>query len=181
MKGVELLSSLIALLFLVGIGTLVSGIVVLVISMIELPSTNPINYELQLSSAYPPIKYQTMLLSYLEATGQSGMQIKKILAYAAYQGNVDNILIDGTMVTTLSSSTGDMFNKWIPREFYILSLNIGGKDYIISKNTGSLSDGVMELREVSVPVYIDSAVYNVYSEGENPSLPLNVSLDLYVQ
>ena len=181
MKGVELLSSLIALLFLIGIGTLVSGLVVLVISMVKMPSTDPIDYELQLSSAYPPIKYQTMMLSYLESTGQSGMQMKKILAYAAYQGNIDNILIDGTRVTTLSSSTADMFNKWIPREFYILSLNIGEKDYIISKNTGFLSGGVMELREISVPEYIDSAVYNAYGEDENPSLPLNVSLDLYVQ
>jgi hypothetical protein len=181
MKGIELLSSLIALLFLIGIGTFLGGIVILVINMVTLPSTNPIDYELQLAPSYPPVKYQTMLLSYLETTDESGFQIKKILAYAAYQGNVTNVFIDGTEVTTLGSSTSDMFNEWIPREFYVLGLNINGKEHIISRNTGSSSGSMLNLREISVPIYVDSTIYTVYSREGNPELPLNVTLDLYVQ
>jgi hypothetical protein len=181
MKGMEMLASLVAILFLIGIGSLIGGIVILVINLIHLPTTQPINYELYIFSSYPAIKYQTMMLSYLEATDENGIQIKKILTYGVYQDNLDDVFVDGTEVTTLGASTSEMFKKWIPNEFYVLSLSINGEGHVIAKNFNpSGSDDTLKTRMVSVPVYIDRSNFMLYSSAKNKDIPLKVTLDLYV-
>lgn len=183
MKGVELLSSLIALLILLGMSSLLGGLLVFIINLAELPSTHPINYEMYYSAQYPPIKYETMLLSYLESTETaSGYQIKKILAYAAYQNNVNNIFVDGLEINTLGSSTSAIFNQWIPTEAYLLELTINGKDYIIAeRGIRNLANSVLRMRRISVPVYIDIETAQAFKPDKTSVLPLDITLDFYVQ
>ena len=103
MKGVELLASLLALLIMIGITGLLGSVIILVIELAK--SVTPPTYNLYLSPIYPPIKYEGMLLSYLE-TNISDYQIKKILTYVAYQKNVTNIFIDGKIeITGLTGNT----------------------------------------------------------------------------
>ena len=184
MKGFELMASLIALMFLLGIGAMLGGVVVIVINDIKQPYTNKINYEMYMSPIYPPIKYEDMLTSYLESADvSSSIPIKKVLAYAAYQNNVTNVFVDDIEVKTLGLSTYSVFNNWIPDEAWLLSLNIGGKSYVISENQraiNSLSKGVMRLRRISVPIYIDSDTVRP-SGDKNSDLPIKVALDFYVQ
>jgi hypothetical protein len=185
MKGVELLSSLIALLILLGMSSLLGGLLVFIINLAESPSTHPINYEMYFSPQYPPIKYETMLLSYLESTETaSGYQIKKILAYAAYQRNVTNVFVDELEIKTLGSSTSTIFNQWIPTEAYLLELTINGKDYIIAENERAirnLANNVLRMRRISVPVYIDIETAQSFKPDKTSVLPLNITLDFYVQ
>jgi len=185
MKGIELLSSLIAILVMLGFASLFGGLLVFIINLSEQPSTNPINYEMYFSPKYPPVKYEAMLLSYLESTETvSGFQIKKILAYAAYQNNVTNVFIDGTEITTLDSSSSAIFNQWIKDEAYLLELTIGGKGYIITKNAraiNALSNNILRLRRISVPIYIDDETAKEIKSDEIKPLPINVTLDFYVQ
>jgi hypothetical protein len=184
MKGIELLSSLIAILVMLGFSSLFGGLLVFIINLAEQPSTNPINYEMYFSATYPPIKYETMLLSYLESTDVSGLQIKKILAYAAYQNNVTNVFVDGTEITTLGSSSSTVFKQWIKDEAYLLELTIGGKGFVITKNDRAiraLSNNVLRLRRISVPVYIDDETAKEIKSDKASPLPINVTLDFYVQ
>jgi hypothetical protein len=123
-------------------------------------------------------------LSYLESTDVSGLQIKKILAYAAYQNNVTNVFVDGTEITTLGSSSSTVFKQWIKDEAYLLELTIGGKGFVITKNDRAiraLSNNVLRLRRISVPVYIDDETAKEIKSDKASPLPINVTLDFYVQ
>jgi hypothetical protein len=185
MKGVELLASLLALLMMIGIGAFCGGIIIYIINVAHQPSATPINYEMYLSPIYPPIKYETMLLSYLE-TNLSYYPIKKILTYAAYQRNITNIFMDGNVsngneeITNLGYFSSNVFNQWIPGETYLLILNVDGKEYVIVQNRRSLiTSDMVKLRRISIPIYIDS--FSIVRIDKTRELPLNVTLDFYVQ
>jgi len=181
MKGVELLASLIAILIMLGITSLLSGIIIFVLNAANQPTSSRINYEMYLSPIYPPIKYEAMLLSYLESTDSSGYQIKKILAYAAYQKNITNVFVEGREITSLSTSSKQILDNWIERDGYILILNVGGNPYVISENKRAiqnLPDSRLTIRRISIPLYIDR--YS-FKNDKKADLPLNVTLDFYVQ
>jgi hypothetical protein len=182
MKGIELIASLIAILFMLGISSFLGGIIIIVTNAVEQPSTRNINYEMYVSPYYPPIKYESMLLSYLEVTDASGIQAKRLLAYAAYQGSVDSIFIGSKEVTSLGSTTSSTFDKWIPTQAYMIILNVDGKPYIIAQNAqavNTLSKSMLNMRKISVPIYIDRDSM-AYGNKKN-DLPLKATLDFYVQ
>ena len=180
MKGVELLASLLALLIMIGITGLLGGVIIFVINLAK--SGTPPTYSLYLSPIYPPIKYETMLLSYLE-TNISDYQIKKILAYAAYQKNVTNIFIDGKIeITGLTANTTNILNQWFTNEGYLLVLNVDGVGYIIAENRRAFSilpNSMLNLKRISIPLYIDSS--SIIKTDKTYELPLNITLDFYVQ
>jgi hypothetical protein len=182
MKGIELIASLIAILFMLGISSFLGGIIIIVTNFVEQPSTSPINYEMYISPWYPPIKYESMLLSYLELTDASGIQVKRILAYASYQNSVDSIFIDGKPVATLGATTSSAFDKWIPGEAYAIILNVNGVPHTIAQNAEAIrkiSKGILSMRRISVPVYIDRD--SMASGNSKNELPLKATLDFYVQ
>ncbi|MBN2202970.1 MAG: hypothetical protein JW700_02205 [Candidatus Aenigmarchaeota archaeon] len=181
MKGVELLASLFAVLIMIGIGSLLGGLVIFIINTAELPTSQPIDYEMQMHATYPPVKYETMLLSYLESDYE-GMQFKKILAYAAYHENLDNLYVDGIRIVDLEKSTKDVFDQWIPNQAYIIELNIDGNGIVIARSSsliGYRKNDITEVRKLSVPIYIDAEVFD--SLSKKTPLPLKVTLDFYVQ
>jgi hypothetical protein len=184
LKGVELLASVLGLLMMIGIAAFLGGIMIFVISAAHQPSASKITYEMFLSPIYPPIKYETMLLSYLESTETaSKIPIKKILVYAAYQKKVDSIFIDGANVTTLGDSSVQIFNNWLQDEFYILILNVDGNEYTIASNRRALvilPDNMEKIKKISVPLYVDSKSF-VLVNDKTRELPLSITLDLYVQ
>jgi hypothetical protein len=186
MKGIELLSSIVALLMMLGIGSLFGGAIIFVLNAAMQPTSSKINYEMYLSPIYPPIKYESMMLSYLESTEKvSGIQYKKILAYAAYQNNITDIFIDGNKeVKTLESSTFDIFSYWLEREGYILALSVDGKAYVIAKNTRALPNlptQKFKIRRISVPIYVDADMIKHAKTASGRENPLNVTLDFYVR
>jgi hypothetical protein len=182
MKGLELLASLIAIFMMLGIGALMGGAIIFILNAARQPSADKIDYELYLSPIYPPIKYEAMLLSYLEAEEEnSGIQFKKILAYAAYQKNTTNIFVEGDEVTKLSESSYKIFSSWLENNGYLLAINIDGIAYVIAENKRALPtfpDQTMRVKRISVPLYIDRNSFRVYKTRE---LTLNVTLDFYVQ
>jgi len=185
MKGVELLASLIAILMMIGISALLGGAIIFVLNAVRQPLSDRIDYELYLSSIYPPVKFETMLLSYLESTEEnSGFQIKKILTYAAYQKNITNVFVEGNNeVTMLSESTYGIFSVWLGGNGYIITLNVGDDQYIIAENTRAfptLPDKALKLKRISVPLYTDAALIRRSIAEKGRELPLNVTLDFYV-
>jgi hypothetical protein len=180
MKGIEVFASLVAILFLIGISSMLAGVAIMTLNLVSQPSTAPINYEMRLSYLYPPIKYETMLLSYLEVTDTSGFQIKKILMYAAYQNNIEDVFIDGKDVTTLKSTTSDIFTKWIPSNPYLISLNVKGKSYVIAdkiRSSQTAQINALKLRKISLPVYIESKIADDLKYNKDQG----ITLDFYVQ
>lgn len=183
MKGIELLATIISFLVFLGITIIFSGIIISVVNTVQ--ATKPIvritPYRLALSPLYPPIDYEDMLLSYLETTDPySGFQIKKLIVYAAYQKNVTNVFINGDEVTSLPLASAEIFSRWIENYGYMLILNNGGEPYILVNNKLAfeiLPDRMLKVRRVSIPSYIDSESV----AGKKRELPLNVTLDLYVQ
>ena len=167
---------------LIGVGSLLGGAIIFILNATRQPITSKVNYEMYLSPIYPPIKYETMLLSYLESE-YSGFQIKKILAYAAYQKNTTNIFVDGNNeVTKLSEYTYDVFSYWLEGNGYLLALNVGGKAYIIAENKRAFSifpDEMFRVKRISIPLYIDA--YSKHSTDKTRELPLNITLDFYVK
>ncbi|MFH0929451.1 MAG: hypothetical protein V1818_03790 [Candidatus Aenigmatarchaeota archaeon] len=186
MKGIELLASILALMIMIGVGSLFGGIIISVINLSEQPSLGPIHYEMFMFPAYPPVKYETMLLSYLETTEpSSGLQIKKILTYAAYQRTIDSIYIEGETISRseLEQATRDVFEKWLPGGAYLIELKIGKENHVIAKNSdvlGKLSKEVLRIRKISVPLFIDEETY-IANYPKNSELPMNIILDFYVQ
>ena len=66
----------------------------------------------------------------------------------------------------------------------MLELNIGGKGFIITKNDRAmraLSNNVLRMRRISIPVYIDVETAKEIKSDETNPLPINVTLDFYVQ
>lgn len=186
MKGIELLSSFVSFLVMLGISIFLGGVIIGVLNVARAWGVfiGPAEYEMGLSPLYPPINYEDMLLSYLETTIEltdgTRFQIKKVLVYAAYQKNVTNVFVDGKEVTTLIKSSYKIFSNWIGNYGYILVLNIGGEPYILAENRGALGitpDRMLIIRRVSIPTYIDSESVI----GKTRELPLDVTLDLYVQ
>jgi len=180
MKGVELLASLLALLMMVGISAFLAGILIFVINGEKQPSTTPINYEMYYSPIYPPIKYEIALMSYLE-TNISNYKIKKILAFAAYQRNATNIIVDGNVeITNLGDFSSKIFDQWLPNEPYLLILSASGREYVLVEKRKSIQvSDTLKIRRISIPLYIDSS--SIIVTDKTRELPLNITLDLYVQ
>ena len=185
MKGIELLATVLALLMMIGATAFLGGIIIFVLNAAYQPTTSKITYEMFLSSIYPPIKDESILLSYLETTDEpSGFQVKKILTYAAYQRNITNVFVEGKEVTTLGATTLNVFSLWLKGNGYILALNIDGYPYFISDNRRAfkiLPDNMLKLKRISVPVYIDVESIKKIKTYRELELPISVTLDLYVQ
>ncbi len=185
MKGVELIATLISLLTMLGITSLLGGIIVVTLNAVK----TPVSTEMVLSPIYPPIKYETMLLSYLESTdADTGFQIKKILTYAAFQDNITNIFIyppitpGNEEVKNLRSTTSRIFYTWLEKNGFIVVLNVDGYPHVLAQNIGGfviLSDNILNVKRVSIPLYID--VETMRKIDKDRELPLKVTLDLYVQ
>jgi hypothetical protein len=180
MKGIELIGTLIALLAMFGVSAFMGGIVIIVLNT----ASNKVPYTMILSPIYPPIKYEGMLLSYLESTDDhSGFQIKKILMYAAYQRNITNVFVEGNKEVTIADLTDTstrIFNQWVGKNYYMLIFNIDGQAYVLAGNKFiSTYDKVTKIRRISIPVYIDAEMLK--KTNKIRELPLNVTLDLYVQ
>jgi len=184
MKGVELIATLIAFLFMVGISIFLSGIIITALNFARtsqnycalLGVNCKVSNTMYLYSAYPPLKYETMLLSYLEVTVEN-IQIKKLLAYAAYQKNVTNIFVDDKEIKSLRSKSSAMMWQWLGKNGYLLALSIDGKPYVLADNKRAFpiaSDDIVRLKRISIPVYLDV-------ESTRGQQPLSVTLDLYVQ
>jgi hypothetical protein len=183
MKGIELFGSIVALIIMFMGSVIFQGINIFVLNNLERSFT----FRLALSPIYPPIKYEVMLLAYLESTDDvSGIQIKKILTYAAYQRNITNVFIGEKEITTLPDTSSKIFLQWFKdseSRGYLLVLNVAGRPYVLAENKRGfviLSDSILNLKKVSIPLYIDEEIIKK-SVGINEELPLNVTLDLYVQ
>jgi len=188
MKGVELLAELVSLLVMIGVTIVLGGVMIMSLNLVQAASPfaewigRPIEKEwvMVLSPLYQPIQYEDMVLSYLESTDDSGLQIKKIIAYAAYQENVTNVFIDGKEIDLVDSSS-KIFSQWFEESGYILVLNIDGHPYVLAQNRRAFpifSDRSLRLRRISQPTYVDKESVGVTDKTHE--LPLDATLDLYV-
>lgn len=188
MKGIELISEIIAMLIMIGLTAALGGVIIIGINFVKSADALPLigenipkTYIMGVSPIYPPIKNEEMLLAFLEITDEnSGVQVKKILTYAAYQNNVKNVFVDGKEIDLTDVSTR-IFSKWFGNDGYMLILNINGYPYVLSQNKKSLPilpDNILRIRRISYPVYLDKE--SAKAIKVNYELPIKITLDLYV-
>lgn len=154
MKGVELLASIVGLLFLVVVSFVAGGIIIWTQNMVTLTGMGA-TYTLILSPFHEPIKYESMLLSYLELEHQ-GYAVKDIIVEAANQKLVSNIYIDGKYVTELPEFTRQKFGLWFGDNPYLLILYSEGEERVITGNKDAFIPSEKEklmVRKVRMKIY----------------------------
>jgi len=184
MKGVEAIAEIVSLLVLFGLSAVLGGFMLIGLNYVSFLKATPINvkaeYTMVVAPIYPPIKMEDVLLSYLESTDSSGLQIKKIIVYAAYQESVTNVYVEGNEIN-LADFSEQIMSQLVKNDAYLLVLNVRGNSYILAGNKGAFtvsSSKMLSLDRISFPTYIDEKSIRVSLAHE---LPLDVTLDLYVQ
>jgi len=188
MKGVEALAEIVSLLVMFGLSAVLGGLIIITLNYVTILKASPIDvtaeYTMSLNPIYPPIKMEDFLLAYLESTEEtSGIQFKKIITYAAYQENVTNVFVDekGIKEIDLVASSSKIFSQWLEDYAYLLIMNVRGHPYVLAENKKAFpifSNKMLSVRKISIPTYIDEKSIGIKSNNE---LPLDVTLDLYVQ
>lgn len=157
MKGVELIASIIAFLFLFAVSFVLIGLVIYVDNVVR-PLTHS-TYQLVVSPIHQPIKYETLLLAYLETT-DNGVPMKKILTEAANQdkpGTSSNpAYVDGVAVDNLLEYSQKIFSNWMGNSPYVLVLRIDDHEYILSEDREGfpLNDrDILNVRKISTKIF----------------------------
>ena len=182
MKGVEVIAEIVSLLVMIGLSAVLGGLIIITLNYVTLLKASPIDvtaeYTMALSPLYAPIKMEDALLSYLETTDPSGLQIKKIITYAAYQETVTNVFVEGNEIN-LAASSSQIMSQLIKNDAYLLILNVRGRPYVLADNKKAFAmDKTLSLSRISFPSYIDEKSIRI---SLNHELPLDVTLDLYVK
>lgn len=184
MKGVEALAEIVALLIMFGVAAVLGGLIIITLNYVTWLKATPIDvtaeYTMSLLPIYPPFKMEDFLLSYLESTEEtSGIPIKKIIVYAAYQENVTNVFVDDKEID-LTATSSKIFSQWL-NDPYLLILNVNGRPYVLADNKKAFpifSNKMLSVRRISIPTYIDEKSIGIKS---NNKLSLDITLDFYVQ
>jgi len=182
MKGVEVIAEIVSLLVMIGLSAVLGGLIIITLNYVTVLKASPIDvtaeYTMALSPLYAPIKMEDALISYLESTDPSGLQIKKIITYAAYQETVTNVFVEGNEIN-LAASSSQIMSQLIKNDAYLLILNVRGRPYILADNKKAFAmDKTLSLSRISFPSYIDEKSIRI---SLNHELPLDVTLDLYVK
>lgn len=184
MKGVEAIAEIVSMLVLFGLSAVLGGLIIISLNYVSFLKATPIpikaEYTMAIAPIYSPIKMEDVLLAYLESTDSSGLQIKKIIVYAAYQESVTNVYVEGNEIN-LADSSYEILSQLIKDDAYLLVLNIRGRPYVLAENKKAFpiySNKLLDLDRISFPTYIDKKSISL---SLNHELPLDVTLDLYVQ
>jgi len=175
MKGSELLGEIIALFILIGISFVAVGIVLWVMNLTEETDWGS-TYALTLNPIHQPIKYEIMLLSYIETTQPSGSSgpmtpVKRIIFNAVEQETTDINNVDvGGQTFDLQTISKPIFDGWFRKDPYLLMLKIGEEEYPLagtSKSFVGIEDKKIPVKKVAVPIKTPSneGMLILYVEG----------------
>lgn len=169
MKGVELLAMIIAFFFLFAITFILGSITIYVENVVRGLGFHK-SYSMVVSPIHLPVKYELMLLSYLETTEhRTGIPPKKILTAAATENTTTYIYIDGEIIHDLPQFTENIFGIWMGEEAYLLILDVEGYERVIAGNKNAFAlEEVEAIRVKKVSTEIFSPIHKSH-------------LDLYVR
>jgi hypothetical protein len=158
MKGSELLGDMISILVMIGISFVAGGVVLWVMNITEQTDWGS-TYSLILNPMHQPIKYEEMILSYLETThttSASGPAIstKRIILEAVDQGNPRSVIVDGQKFD-LFSITQPTFDSWFQGAPYLFMLKIKGVEYPLGGSSTKFvgkEEKKISVRSLKIPV-----------------------------
>lgn len=161
MKGSELLGQIIGLFILIGISFVAIGMILWTIQITETTGWGS-TYSLILAPIHQPIKYEVMVLSYLEVT-HSGIPTKNIIFEAIESGITDKDDLEEIIVTDGSEShefnlpllSKDAFDGWFGEDPYVLLIEIDDEPYRLAGSGRSFvptTDEKIAVRKVTIPI-----------------------------
>ncbi|MBR9682215.1 MAG: hypothetical protein GOV02_00935 [Candidatus Aenigmarchaeota archaeon] len=159
MKGSELLGQIIALFILIGISFVAGGIVLWVVNITETTDWGA-TYSLVLTPVHQPIKYEAMMLSFLETT-YSDVATKNIIFsglenydYTLDNGGLDEIDV-GVAEVNLRTISKTTFDDWFGDNPYVFIFKIEDNYYKLagsSKPFRDNEDRKISLRRIIIPI-----------------------------
>ena len=159
MKGDEFVAALISFIILFAMAAIIVGVLVYTNGLHALSWGGSL--DVVLVGTHLPIKYENMLLSYLEVTDDTNnIPMKKIISYAAYQGTLTPN-VDGVLVNNFKSDTAVIMSTWVSDRDYIVTLEINGAETMIAGNLGGTmisSAQKLVLRKATAPIIYPKGV-----------------------
>jgi len=151
LKGVSLIGELVALLFMLGAGYFLGGIIIWFKAATLGGAIGP-DYNLIVEPGFTPVKHEDMLLSMLETTypGDPSIKMKDIFAAVASQ-NSSTVRI-GTKTYSVESGVRSIMGTWAGDDPYLLRVHTTSKDVKIVWDTESFKTGRGALRIQKVQV-----------------------------
>lgn len=160
MKGSEMLGDIISMMMLIGVSFIAGGVILWTLNITQSTGWGAM-YSLTLDPVHQPIKYETMILSYIEITENSA-PIKSLVLKAIEQGTVDEISYKGSEFD-LESVTTEIFDKWMQGEPYLLVLKMSGVENHLagsSKSFVGIENKRFSVKKINIPIR------SVSKEGE---------------
>lgn len=158
MKGSELLGQIIALLVLVGISFVAGGIILWTMNITEDTGWGS-TYSLTLNPIHQPIKYEAMILSYMEVT-HDGVPAKDMIVNSIDNGDpLTDVNVDGKTFD-LIEITRNVFDSWFGDEPYILFIERNG---VRARVAGSslrfvdYQDNKISVKTLNIPITTGSS------------------------
>lgn len=157
-KGTTLLGEIVAFLFLIATGYMLSGAIIMAhgVGMVAVQATGTkIDYSLTMESGYFPVSHEIALMSFLETTDSNNIPMKTILTQAVVQ-KTDSPIVNGYQITGLQNTIeDDIFNGWTrgagPVKYWLI-VKVGNDNPIIDiKNAPEMDKYVFQ--KVSTTIY----------------------------
>ncbi len=159
MKGVQFWSLLLSTLVLIGVSIPILIIVVWANGLAETFGGATVNVTVE--GLHLPIKYENIMMSYLETTSpRNGIPMKTIIRNAAYQGTTQPY-VNGVRIVTLEQDSYDIMSMWVGDRYYLVTMTIDGGEERIAGSVGkmlSTSTKRLEIRRAPVKVIYPGGV-----------------------
>jgi len=113
-KGVTLLGEIVAFLFLIATGYILSGAIIMahgVTTTATAVTGSKIDYNLTMEAGYFPVAHEITLLTILESTNSGKVPLKTILTQALTQ-KTNQPVVNGVKITDLESTIDDTLKFW---------------------------------------------------------------------
>ena len=162
MKGSELLSQLVLLFVLIGVGFVAGGLVLWVTNITHETGWGS-TYALVLHPIHQPIKYESMLMAYLETThvsetGMPEVPMKEIIIKAIEDDTPEDVTItyeSETQEFDLGTISTNVFDSWFEGDPYLFVIEIEGIEHRVAGSSGSfidIEDKKISVKKLKVPI-----------------------------
>ena len=156
MKGSELLGQIVALLVLVGISFVAGGLILWVMNITEDTAWGS-TYALTLNPIHQPIKYEIMIMGFMETT-HNGITTKEIILKAIETCDNSACLTDieiGDNTFDIRAISKSVFDNWFEETPYLFMIEIDDIKYrLAGASTGFIDyeDNRISVKTMNIPI-----------------------------